>query len=778
MKYKFIICLYGWLMLTVMGVYAENTSSEKGDAHIYGHVTAKKNGNPLPYINIYIKGTTIGTTTDSSGHYFLKNAPTGKLTIVAELMGYRTLQKEVEVTPGSTQELNFTMEEDDVALDEVVVSANRAETTRRMAPNLVSVIDSKLFSNTHAVCLAQGLDFQPGVRVEDNCQSCGYTQVRINGLDGHYSQILIDSRPIISALAGVYGLDQIPANMIQRVEVVRGGGSALFGGSAIGGTVNIITKEPTRNSAEFSHSLMSVGGTNAFDNNTTMNASVVTDDNRAGVYLFGQSRLRDGYDQNGDGYTELPVFKNKVIGLHSFLKPSAYSKLTLEYHAINGFTRGGNKLNLPPQEANIAEQAEHTINSGGLTYDLFSPNENNHLSTYFTVADVARNSYYGGTGDDSPESIADAQKDYGTTHELTMVGGAQYMHRFNRLLFMPSELTAGAEYSYDDLTDEYIGYNRDMKQKVRIGSAYLQNEWKNDRWGILLGGRLDKHNLINHVIFSPRINLRFNPTQEINLRASYAGGFRAPQTFDEDLHASLVGGERVVTRLAKNLKEERSNSLSVSADLYHTFGDVQVNFLLEGFYTNLSNVFAERKLEKPDDQGNKILERYNAYGAKVFGLNLEGKAAFTSWFQLQAGLTLQQSHYDEAIEWDEEAPKEKKMMRTPNTYGYFTATFNPMKHLSADFSGTYTGHMLVGHAAGSGVDKPIAVTTPKFLTFNLKLSYDMTLYKGVILQLNGGIQNLTNAYQKDFDKGWNRDSDYIYGPSLPRSFFIGASVSL
>ena len=107
-------------------------------------------------------------------------------------------------------------------------------------------MDTKLFESTHATCLAQGLSFQPGVRVEDNCQNCGFTQVRINGLDGHYSQILMDSRPIFSALTGMYGLEQIPANMIERVEVVRRGGSALFGASAIGGTINIITKEPTR----------------------------------------------------------------------------------------------------------------------------------------------------------------------------------------------------------------------------------------------------------------------------------------------------------------------------------------------------------------------------------------------------------------------------------------------------------------------------------------------------------------------------------------------------
>ena len=177
-------------------------------------------------------------------------------------------------------------------------------------PNLVSVVGSKVFDITQSTCLAQGLNFQPGVRTEDNCQNCGFTQVRINGLDGHYSQILVDSRPVFSSLTGVYGLEQIPANMIDRVEVVRGGGSALFGASAIGGTINIITKEPIRNSASFGHTFLSQGGSSSFDNVTTGNVSLVTDDYKAGVYAFGRTRSRQGYDHDGDGYTELPELRS------------------------------------------------------------------------------------------------------------------------------------------------------------------------------------------------------------------------------------------------------------------------------------------------------------------------------------------------------------------------------------------------------------------------------------------------------------------------------------
>ncbi len=749
------------------------------DANLYGHVIDKQNGEHLPYIAILVKGTTIGTTTDVSGHYFLKNLPVGTLTLEIKSMGYRTIQKNVTVKAGASIELNFELAPDDVSLDEVVVSANRSETKRRLAPNLVSVVNSKLFETTQATCLAQGLNFQPGVRTEDNCQNCGFTQVRINGLDGHYSQILIDSRPVFSALNGVYGLEQIPANMIDRVEVVRGGGSALFGASAIGGTINVITKEPSRNSAEVGHSFTSMGGSNSFDNATSANVSLVTDNNKAGFYAYGQNRYRQAYDHDGDGYSELPLLRNQTLGLNSYLKLSPYSKLIMQYHGINEFRRGGNKLDQAPHEANVAEQVEHNIQGGGLTYNFFSPDEKNRLSAYFSFQTTSRKSYYGGIGEGTEEDKEAAEKAYGTTHDFTYVFGTQYVHSFDKLIFMPSDLTLGAEYNFDGLKDVILGYDRHFKQDVRIGSLYFQNEWKNKKWSLLLGGRLDKHNMVDDLIFSPRVNLRFNPTEDINLRVTYAGGFRAPQAFDEDLHVGVVGGERLVTVLADDLKEESSNSFSVSADIYHKFGGVQVNFLVEGFYTDLNNVFALRRLGITDAQGNIVQERYNAYGAKVLGINLEGKAMFTKWFSLQAGLTLQQSKYDEAIAWNEEVPEQKyrKMMRAPNTYGYFTATFTPVKRFNASLTGNYTGKMLIGHNAGSGVEKPEAVTTPDFFALNAKLSYDIPVYKYLTLQVNAGVQNITNAYQKDFDKGWNRDSDYIYGPSLPRSYFVGMKLT-
>ncbi len=763
---KYLFFVLGVLCLSLScTIYAEDLN--KSDANIIGHVLNKATHEHLQYITVSLKGTTIGTMTDGTGHYFFKNLPEGDFILQVSAVGYKSQARKVTLKKGKTLEENFELEEDLVALDGVVVTANRSETTRRMAPTLVNVMDVKLFEKTNSATLSQGLNFQPGVRVENDCQNCGYTQVRINGLDGPYTQILIDSRPIFSALAGVYGLEQIPANMIERVEVMRGGGSALFGSSAIAGTINIITKEPLRNSAQLSHTLTGVGGLDVFDNATTLNASLVSDNQKAGLYLFGQNRERSGYDADGDGFTEMPKLKNQTVGFRSYLKTSTYSKLTFEYHHLQEFRRGGDNINRPPHEAEIAEQIQHSINTGSLKFDYFSPNEKHRLSTYFSAQNIARDSYYGGNKDLNA---------YGATKDLTLVAGSQYVYSFNRCLFMPADFTTGIEYNKDDMDDNMWGYDRQTKQDVHISSAFLQNEWKNQAWSILLGGRFDKHSMIDHVIFSPRANLRFNPTKDINLRASYSFGFRAPQAFDEDLHITNVGGTVSVINLAKDLAEEKSQSLSVSADFYHRWGAIQGNFLAEGFYTSLSDAFALRELGVQD--GVLVNERYNSKGAKVYGLTLEGKIAYLSLLQLQAGVTLQKAKYKEARAWSDDTtvPTEKKMFRTPNTYGYFTLSYNPVKPFTLALSGTYTGSMLVEHKAGY-IAKDVAVKTPEFFEFNVKGSYDFKIYNNMTLQVNAGIQNLFDSYQDDFDKGKNRDSGYIYGPGMPRSYFAGVKIS-
>ena len=331
------------------------------DANITGHVVDARTGEHLAYATVTVEGTTLGLSTDATGHYFLKNLPTGSFTLVASSVGYGTARRQVETEAGKTLEVNFSLEEEALSVDEVVVSASRTERNKRYSPTIVSVVGEKLFDATASCNLAESMNFQSGLRVENNCSNCGTVQLRINGLEGQYSQILLDSRPIFSTLATVYGLEQLPASMIERVEVIRGGGSALFGANAIGGVVNIITREPQRNTVSLSGTTSILKG-GSLDLGASLNGAFVSDDYRAGVYLFGMVRERDAYDRNGDGFSDIPKLNSETAGFRAYYKPSAYTRLTAEYHHIHEFRRGGNAFDQPPHNADIAEQLD-TIKS-------------------------------------------------------------------------------------------------------------------------------------------------------------------------------------------------------------------------------------------------------------------------------------------------------------------------------------------------------------------------------------------------------------------------------
>lgn len=765
---KLFLCALGFLSLLGAPHALAQTDT---DATIQGQVTDTKTGEHLPYITVMLKGTHIGAQTSSSGHYQLRNVPVGSYDLVATAIGYSDYSMSIEVKQGETLEINIPIAEESLSLEAIVVSATRDHTSRRASPTLVNVISQKLFTTTASPTLAEALPFQPGVRVENDCQNCGFAQARINGLCGHYSQILIDSRPVFSALAGVYGLEQIPASMVERIEVVRGGGSALFGASAIGGTINIITKEARAASANVSHSFTSIGVGTAFDDVTNVDASMVTDNGQAGAYIFGQRRSRDSFDANADGFSDIPATNSITLGTRAHLLTSPFAKLSLEYHSVKEYRRGGDQLDRPPHEALIAEQTEHVINSGSLCYEGQSDDDRHHYSAYASAQLIDRNSYYGSQKDPNA---------YGMTTDMTAVAGAQYSYGFARCLFMPSRLLAGVEYNHDKLHDVSLGYDQVTDQTVSIASAFVQNEWKNEQWSILAGVRIDKHNLIKTPIASPRVNIRYSPVRDLGFRAVYASGFRAPQAFDEDLHISVVGGERVRIRLADNLMEEKSHSFSLSGDWYHSFGTVKTNFMAEGFYILLDNTFALRQTDERADGGlSSVMERYNGSGESVLGCNLEAKASLSNLFSVQAGITFQRSRYAEPEAWSSDPNVEPtlKVFRSPDSYGYLVANYSPIKKLNLSVSGTYTGSMLTPHMKGSGTPIDRVTETPAFWDMGVKAGYELRIMNTCSVELSAAVKNIFNAYQSDLDTGEYRDSGYIYGPALPRSVWCGVMLS-
>ncbi|SKB52891.1 outer membrane receptor for ferrienterochelin and colicins [Salegentibacter holothuriorum] len=760
--------------------------AQDSQARISGTITS--NGNPVPFASIFIKGGETGTDADMNGNYEL-SIPKKEVKLVVQAQGYRTQEKVIGVSAIKT--VNFNLVEDALGLDQVVVSATRNRISKKEAPVIVNVLSPKLFEATQSISLADGLNYQSGVRVETNCQNCGFTQVRLNGLGGEYTQILVNSRPVFSALNGVYGLEQIPISTIERVEVVRSGGSALFGSNAIAGTVNVITKEPINDSWEVSSNLALIDGKTA-DRNINLNASVVSEDLTSGVTVYGIFRDRDAYDANEDGFSEITKLTNNSLGAKAFLRPNNNSRIGLDFTGIREYRRGGDRIDLAPQFTDITEELDHNTIFTGLDYELWDDKRKNSGSAYISVQHTNRDSYYGGLGGgrSRADSIA-ANNAFGKTTDLAVVSGAKYSHTFSN----NDVLTTGLEYQLNETKDEITGYNRIVDQQVKSIGFYGQYEWKPiEDFTALIGARLDHVTVdglygiqniqrsaeINETVLSPRLTILYSLSENLQFRGGYARGFRAPQAFNEDLHISSVGGEQRFVILSENLESEFSNAYTASLNFDKVYHKLQTNFLLEGFYTNLKNPFTIVSTGTSLPNGSILEESRNGSGAYVAGTNLEFTISPSESLFFQAGATIQRSIFREdqiLFEADGNSPGEEdvildEFIRSPNVYGFLNSNWSINENFNLDLTGSYTGSMIAPRVISeTGFIK--LVDTEDFLDMTAKITYHFDPIENFHVELSGGVQNLFDSYQNDFDRGPLRDSDYIYGPNRPRTMFIG-----
>lgn len=763
----------------------------KTDANLVGHVVSS--GEHIPFATVIVKGTTIGTTTDETGHFQLINLPERSLVVVAQSLGYKPQEKEITIKARETKELNFELERDVLGLGEVVVTGDRNATNRIESSTIVNTITPKLFATTQSVTLSEGLNFCPGLRMENNCQNCGFSQVRMNGMEGPYSQILINSRPIFSGLAGVYGLELIPSSMIERVEVVRGGGSALYGSNAIAGTINLILKDPINNSYEFgvNTGLIGVGlddsGDPAQDYSVNFNTSLVSADNKTGMALYGFYRDREPFDANDDDFSEIASLKNTTIGTRLYHRFGTRNKVTADFFNIKEDRRGGDRFDYPEHEANIAEALKHNITTGALTYEQFF-RENDLFSVYASGQRVNRDSYYGANK---------LLSDYGNTKDFSYAIGAQYNAKLGI-----SNLIVGIENDGAQLKDKKLGY-ADLDNAVIVNNTivsiphtdnvivadqttntvglFAQYEINWNKLKISAGARFDHYNVEDKEhsgsdksgnVLSPRLTFKYDIKEYLQARISYSQGYRAPQIFDEDLHIETSGSRKVVHENSPDLEQETSHSYMASFDFNKRLGKVYVGLLVEGFYTQLNNPFANEYSE-PDENGTVVYTRVNADdGAKVQGVNVELNVVPNYVFSLKAGFTVQSSKYEQVQEFNE-----KGFFRTPEDYGYMTLDWQFSKKLGISATGNYTGKMLVPYF-GTQIPDPEEGElreSESFLDLGFKVRYNIKL-NGASLQLFTGMKNIFNSYQDDFDSGIDRDPGYIYGPMNPRTIYFGLKI--
>jgi len=754
-------------------------SQENKDAVITGHVVSK--GEHIPFVNIYIENTTIGTATDITGHYLLVDLPIGEYTLVAKMVGYKIEKKVVNIQPNKTLEIKFDLEEEFIRVDEVVITGTKTFKRQTESAVIVGVMDSKAIENVAAQTVSESLNFQPGLRMETDCQTCNYTQLRMNGLGGAYSQILVNSRSVFSPLTGMYGLEQMPTEMVERIEIVRGGASALYGSSAVGGTVNIITRMPQRNSYKVTLNESVVGNSaNDFSVNGTLTA--LSQKRNAGMALYTSHRQREAYDHNGDNFSELPELNNNSFGLNSFFNLDENQKLEANFSSMHEFRYGGEMITGPSYLAEQSEERTHNILTGGIDYTLTSDNNQTSFVLYAAGQNTSRKHFTGISPDDEAGKIEyNSNPPYGNSANYTIQFGSQLNHTLYSFLQGVNVLTFGAEYLVDDVYDEIKTYNYLTDQNTRNFGTFIQSDWAvSKKITLLTGVRADKHNFVDNMIFNPRVSFLFKPNINAQLRLSWSTGFRAPQAFDSDMHIAFAGGGIQTVELADDLKEERSQSWTTSFNWDKPTEKHIYGFTIEGFYTTLKDAFILQETGT-DEDGNSIMQKENGGSSNVMGTTLELRANYNRKIQAEAGITLQKSLYDSPVQWSEELPGVEDYLRTPNTYGYYTFTWTPTEKFKTSLSGIYTGKMLVPHYGMAGnpgtPEKDILFESPDFMETSIKISYTATSKRlDSSIEFFGGVGNLFNQYQNDFDSGKYRDSGYIYGPAKPRNFYVGIKI--
>jgi outer membrane receptor for ferrienterochelin and colicins len=468
---------------------------------LFGYVSS--NGDKIENINIKLN-TGLLTKTDSLGYYEFVNLPLSTYTIEVSGIAFKTTKKSLNLTFSKQYQLDFDLTNFQNNLDEVVITGTKTFKRKTKSPVVVNILDSKGLNNLQVCNLSEGLKFQPGLRVETDCQTCNYTQLRMNGLAGGYSQILINGRPIFSPLMGLYGMEQLPVNMIDRIEVIRGGGSSLYGSSAIGGTVNVITKIPKKDAFELNSSYQNINNqTN--DYNFNGNATIVSESKKAGISFFMNRRERDFYDANNDNFSEIPKIENTSIGTTFYIEPTDNQKIELSLSNLNEYRFGGEMVDKPTYLTQQSEERKHKIGLGSLDYQINFNDDKTSFISYAAWQNTDRKHYTGIFPDTEPEIQNHLENPpYGISSTTTLQGGFQINHKLSNFIKGTNVLTFGSEYLSDKVLDEIQSFNYLVDQHTKDFGTFFQSDWEIvPSLNLLSGIRMDDHNLISKILFSP-----------------------------------------------------------------------------------------------------------------------------------------------------------------------------------------------------------------------------------------------------------------------------------
>lgn len=669
--------------------------------------TVQDSKGPLEFANVLIKEKGTGAVTDSLGRFEIQSLEPGQYTLQVSLIGYSTQTKRISI-PLTGQELNFKMDQLDASLEEVVVSGTMQEVSKLDSPVPVEVYKASFFKANPTPSLFESLQNVNGVRPQINCNVCNTGDIHINGLEGPYTMILIDGMPIVSGLATVYGLTGIPQSLIDRIEVVKGPASTLYGSEAVGGLINVITKRPE---------LAPIVSVDAFASGWGEINTDVGIKQKLGKSIQSLSGLNvfwydNPIDKNGDGFTDLTLQKRVSFFQKFDIQRKAGRVFNLAGRYVNETRWGGQMDWTEADRGGDQIYGESILTKRWEAFGTYQLPVKELVNFQFSANGHKQDSYYGTTFYLADQTVAFGQ--------LTWV---KESGKHNLLLGSAYRYT-----KYDDNTPATSseGGSRNFPSEIHLPGIFFQDEIRFTAKHSLLAGLRYDYNSVHGNIFSPRLNYKWlSEDKSTVFRASIGNGFRVANVFTED-HAALTGAREVV--FTEELAPERSwnTNLNLVKKIYSDQG----NFLaLDGsvFYTHFTN----RIVPDYETNPNQIIYANLDGSAVSKGISLNVDAVWQSGFKVLAGATLMDVTLDEGGE-------RVRQLLTERFSGVWTIGYAFQNlGLTLDYTGNVYGPMRLP-LLGELDDRP--ALSPWWSIQNIQLTKSL----GSRWEIYGGVKNLLN----------------------------------
>ena len=716
--------------------------------------------------NVYLKGTTIGTTTDNNGSFILSNIPAGNYVIVASFVTYESDEKNLSIKSNGNIEINFFLNRDQKKMKEVVVTGTMKPVSRLESPVPVEVFTARFFKSNPTPSIFEALQNINGVRPQVNCAICNTGDIHINGLEGSYTMVLIDGMPIVSGLSTVYGLNGIPQSLIERVEIVKGPASTLYGSEAVGGLINVITKKITN---------APIISADIFDTSWgELNIDVAA---KFSVGLRSESLLGMNYfkfnqriDNDDDNFTDVALQDRISIFNKWNFKRKDNRIFTIAGRYVFEDRFGGDKDWNPKFRGSDIIYGESIWTNRWEVFGAYQLPTKERMILQFSANNHDQNSVYGNT-----RYIADQKIGFG---QLTWYKALSTKHD------LLAGLTMRYTY-YDDNTTATEISNIENKENVpthtRLPGIFFQDEITlNESNKILFGMRYD-YNSIHGSIYTPRFNYKWNSEDKKNiLRVSLGTGYRVANVFTED-HAALTGAREVVLLSDLNPETSYNGNINYVKKMF-TKNDLLLSIDSSVFYTYFNN---------------KIIPDYDTDTSKIIYDNLSGYAVsqgisanFDIVFKelkILAGVTAME------VFSVQNSVKERQEL-TERFTGTWSIGYNfDDIGLSIDYTGNIYSPMILPTQTTEDFLDPRPSKSPWFSIQNIQLTKkigdEMELYFGIKNLLDWtpwesleGLPYLGNT-NDPFEKNATPNSlvfdpAYVYGPNQGIRGFLGIRYTL